>query len=120
MADEVITGKEGVISLDAGDVDVTAFTITVTGGIIDTTDSSDASGGFRSKIPGKFKEWTGTAELFLKSAASEIVTNESVAFIGTADTSTATITYTGTISIAEVTDTIPVEEIGRASCRERV
>lgn len=109
MADNVINGKEGVISLDASDVDVTAFTITETGGTIDVTDGSDAAGGYRAKQPGKFKVWSGTADVLMKVGQVLDELNTSLAFIGTAETTTATITYTGNISITEIVDTIPVE-----------
>jgi len=104
---DVITGVEGSISIDATDIDITLFTINTTGAVIDVTDTS--SSGWRTKLPGKFKQWTGTAEVYKKVGTAELEPNVSYAFIGTAETTNGTVTYTGNISITEIVDNVPVE-----------
>jgi len=106
-AGNVITGVEGVVSLDAQEIEVTQFTITTTGGTLDTTDGG--SGEWRSKLPGKRKMWTGTVEVFMKVAEGDLVANTTIAFIGTAETTLGTKTYTGSASITEIVETVPVE-----------
>jgi len=110
MSGLVITGKEGVISIDAVEVDVVSFAITTSGATLEATDGSDAAAGWRNKLPGKFKQWSGTAEIILKVAIDDYdIVNTSAAFIGTAETTQGTVTYTGAINITEVVDNIPVE-----------
>lgn len=108
-ASDVVTGKEGKISIDSNDIDVTLFTISRTSGVIDVTDSSAADSGYRLKLPAKFTDWNGTAEAFLKVGDPEISINSVLPFVGTAETTAGTVTYTGNIFVTEITDNIPVE-----------
>ena len=103
---DVVTGKSGTVSVGGAATDVTNFTITETGGTLDVTDSSFAASGYRGKEAGKFKQWSGTFEYILDIADPTLATNAALAFVGTAITG---VTYTGSICITEVTDTIPVE-----------
>lgn len=101
-----ISGINGKISVGAVEYEVTNFNVSVSGSTIGVTDGSDRATGFRRKLPGKFKEWSGDAELFLKIGDAEIECNSDLAFVGTAETG---VTYTGQICVTEVGDAIPVE-----------
>ena len=103
---DVVTGKQGTVSIAGAATDVTSFSITETGGTLDVTDSSFAAGGYRGKEPGKFKQWSGTLEYILDIADPTLALNVVTAFVGTAITG---VTYTGSVCLTEVTDTIPVE-----------
>lgn len=108
-AGDNISGKEGTISIDGTSYDVTSFDVSVTGSTIDVTDSADSNSGWRRKIVGKFKEWSGTAEMFLKLGEAAPGANVEGEFVGTAQATSGTVTYTGQINVVDIGDSIPVE-----------
>lgn len=78
----VITGKNGVLKSGTSgtaygsltDVRIKNWSVTISGGVIDVTDSQ--SGDARNKVGGKRYEWSGSAEAILRAGDSELVVNQ--------------------------------------------
>lgn len=77
-------------------------------GVIDTTDSGNAD-GWKSKVPGKFKEWSGDCEAQIREGDTELVpgTEYDVHFVAK-DTTGDEVHWSGKAILMELGVAIPV------------
>lgn len=102
-AGDLITGKNGAVSIGGTPIDITAWSIVKTTTPLNGSDSG--SGDWEEFAVGKRADWKGTFEGFMKAGEAAPSFNTEVAFIGTADTG---ITYNGDIIITEQSTPVDV------------
>ena len=108
-----LSGAAGGATFDGTPVLITGWTVDITGGISDSTDSGDTT--WKTFLASGYKEWSGTFEGFA------IAGTEDAAIGGTAATllltAGATDTYTGSAILTGVSTTVdvPGEELVKKS-----
>lgn len=90
-ATDKVSGVDGALTIGGTTFVLTEFSLEVSGGIIDVTDSSCTD--WREKIPSGFKDWRGTAKGFLlDGTATPTVGAAAASCVFTAESG---LTYTG-------------------------
>lgn len=110
----VITGKAGKLTYAVkggsqyNELKIKNWQITVTGGAIDVTDSSDTDA--RRKVPNKRYEWSGSAEgLFYASDPDLVINREYEVRLYAEDKLGDEIYYMGTVIITQMGVSTPIE-----------
>lgn len=102
------TLKQGATIGAATEIPVVDISIKQSASTIDVSDSSNAS-GFRDKIAGKFTDWNGSANAFVKEGETELVVGNKIhLFIMATDETSNEVYFHGDAYITELGIDIPV------------
>lgn len=109
-----ISGANGALKYGASlgaatAIPITDVNVTIRGGVIDVTDS-EVTNGWRKKIAGKFKEWSGDGNAIVDYNDTELTLNSEITLYIMADDTTGDEVYwSGTAVVTEIGISIPVE-----------
>ena len=115
MADgDVLNGLDGsfyygdAAFATATELPVTNVNVTQRGSVISTPDS-ESSAGWADKVPGKFKEWSGSCEGYVKEGQTELVVNAEIeVHFAASDESANECYWSGAAVVTEIGIAIPI------------
>ena len=109
MANANLTGKTATFTFASSEIDITNFTVSITGGVLEVTDSADSASTYNRNVPEKFANWSATGTYKLKAADGTPTIHAEGSFVGSgAAAATAVRTYTGEAAITGIEADFPI------------